>query len=167
MLLPERRQWRRLFVLRTRKGHEVSWGYNNWIVLVNLSIYSRTKWDEQDKMVRFNDHKDFVDFDISRPNNKPSRFWTEVEILGKWSRTEKNCDHRCKPYPKSCETRQIRSLGKQECTNKKGNANVRREGKRKFEENKRRKWRKESVLWRAVRTWLRMRNGSEGRDVII
>ena len=89
MLLPERRQWRRLFVLRTRKGHEVSWGYNNWVLLVNLSIYSRTKWDEQDKMVRFNDHKDFVDFDISRPNNKPSRFWTEVEILGKWSRTEK------------------------------------------------------------------------------
>ena len=40
-------------------------------------------------MVRFNDYKDFVDFDISRPNNKPSRFCTEVEILGKCCRTEK------------------------------------------------------------------------------
>lgn len=87
-------------------------------------------------MVRFNDYKDFVDFDISRPNNKPSRFCTEVEILGKCCRTEKNCDYRCKPYPKSYETRQIRSLGKQECTNKRGNASMRREGKRKFEEKR-------------------------------
>ena len=59
---------------------------------------------------------------------------------------KKTSDYWCKPYPKSYETRQIRSLGKQECTNKKENANVRREGKRKFMENKRRKWRKESVL---------------------
>ena len=79
---------------------------------------------------------------------------------------KKTSDYWCKSYPKSYETRQIRSLGKQECTNKKENANMRREGKRKFEEN-RRKWRKESVLGRAVRTWLRMRNGSGGRDVII
>ena len=48
----------------------------------------------------------------------------------------KNSDYWCKPYPKSYETRQIRSLGKQECTNKRGNASMRREGKRKFEEKR-------------------------------
>ena len=41
---------------------------------------------------------------------------------------KKTSDYWCKSYPKSYETRQIRSMGKQECTNKKENANMRREG---------------------------------------